>query len=235
MSIHIMTAVWQCGPQDMPARMLLLAIADNANERGEAFPSIAVLQQKACMSKSTAIRTLQRLAAEGWLVVRRRAAAPEDYGRARGNLYCIALAKLRLQSYGPRGVNVTPRQPADECASRGVIVRPRQADEVSDEVSETARRGVKQGVALIVEPSEPIRTTPLPPNGGSSEELSAFREKRVHREQAAFLEQQLALARARGVEPVTRPAPIACVDTGPDPPQRRRQRRWTPAMIGARM
>jgi len=219
MSIHIMNAVWSCGPQDLPARMLLLAIADNANERGEAFPSIAVLQQKACMSKSTAIRTLRRLADEGWLTVRRRAAAPEDYGRARGNLYCIALAKLRLQSYGARGVSVTPRRAADEDASRSVTVTPREADEVSDEVSKTARRGVKTGGALIVEPSEPIRTTPLPPTGGH-EELVAFREK------------QLALARARGRDA----APVLRVETGPDPPPAdRRRRRWTPAMVGMQM
>lgn len=40
MSIHIMNAVWQHGPQGTSARMLLLAIADCANDQGDAFPSV---------------------------------------------------------------------------------------------------------------------------------------------------------------------------------------------------
>lgn len=234
-----MNAVWQRGPQDRSARMLLLAIADNANDRGEAFPSQLLLGQKACMSKSTVIRTLHDLEAEGWLAVEERAAGAD----ARGNLYCITLTRLGLlapvtapqKRAGQKqiGVTMTPKPGAEAI---GVTMTPICA---GGEVSKTGGRGVKTDrpptPPLVGEPSGTITNTPLPPTGGEMEPQDA--EKRVHREQAAFLEQQLARARARGVEPVTRPAPIACVDTGADPPlvPGRRRRRWTPAMIGARM
>jgi hypothetical protein len=276
MSIHIMNAVWQHGPQDRNGRMLLLAIADNANERGEAFPSLAVLGQKACMSKSVVIRTLQRLDAEGWLSVRKRAAAPEEYGRARGNLYVVALAKLRLSSYGSRGVSSTPRQKvasatAADCESsaadkaRGVNPTPRQdseRDEVSktaDEVSKTAPRGVKSGVALIVEPSEPsLEPPPLPPSaeGGEAEIEQEFSKLQARRRELEALkldakrngqwERVLAIGReqsatqgemtrclARRDELRKRHAPPE--DAVHDPPpetRQRRRRRWTPAMVG---
>lgn len=251
MSIHIMNAVWEHGPQDLPARMLLLAIADNANERGEAFPSIAVLERKACLSKSSVIRTLRRLTLEGWLAIRRREAAPESYGRARGNLYVISLAKLRPS----RGVSVTPRPvvasstAVDSATSdgenpRSVSLTPRQncvRDEVSnagDEVSQTTRRGVKSGVALIVEPSEPsLEPSPLAPQRGdlprdSDEDELRQRMQQLPRtspEYFAAARKLIAMRRAReGPAPPEPEAPMGF-------PHGRRRRRLTEAQKLARV
>lgn len=180
MSIQIMTQVWQRGPVDRSARMLLLAIADNANDRGEAFPSLALMGQKACMSKSTVIRTLQSLETAGWLTVEHRAAR-ED---ARGNLYVITLTRLGLAQapITPRrkvGVMVTPNTASPKI---GVTVTPKPALGVMvtpncelAEVSKTTGRGVKTAIPptppFVGEPSGTVSTTPLPPASGGSEKL----------------------------------------------------------------
>lgn len=55
-----MTAVW---PLQLPAfdKLVLLALADNANDEGECYPSIATLLQKCGMSRRALIYSLQRL------------------------------------------------------------------------------------------------------------------------------------------------------------------------------
>ena len=60
MSIALMTAVWKCGPQKQTDRMVLLALADYANERGECWPAISSLMARTCMSDRGVQRVLTR-------------------------------------------------------------------------------------------------------------------------------------------------------------------------------
>jgi hypothetical protein len=46
MSIHIMTQVWERSQHKGRALLLILAIADNANDQGLAYPSAKTLAKK---------------------------------------------------------------------------------------------------------------------------------------------------------------------------------------------
>jgi len=74
--------------------MVLLAIADNADDFGFAFPSYETIAQKARCSTRTAMRHVDELETHGWLKVGRKL-------NGRGNVYFVNLEKL--------GVSVSPK------------------------------------------------------------------------------------------------------------------------------
>ena len=61
MSIRTMSHVWEHSQQKGASLLLLLAIADYANDDGRAWPSIATLANKIRMSERNTQRLLQRL------------------------------------------------------------------------------------------------------------------------------------------------------------------------------
>lgn len=69
MSIRIMTQVWESGPEDRGELLVLLALADFANERGDCWPSVPTIAAKARMDERSARRILRKLEAKGWLTV----------------------------------------------------------------------------------------------------------------------------------------------------------------------
>ena len=66
MSIRVMTAVWD---MDLPAKQKLvaLALADCANDEGEAWPSIATLARKCGCDRRTVQRNLREIEKLGFL------------------------------------------------------------------------------------------------------------------------------------------------------------------------
>jgi hypothetical protein len=88
MSIRIISLVWQQGPKDRSQRLLMLAIADCANDQGFCWPSVATLAVKSCMSERTALRSLRVLEEEGWLKIARKS------HEHKGNSYEIDLGRL---------------------------------------------------------------------------------------------------------------------------------------------
>lgn len=83
MSMEIMTRVWDHSKQKGTPLLLLLAIADNANHNGVAFPGIPYLARKTRMSERQVQRVLQDLDESGELAVVRGAA------RNNANLYYV--------------------------------------------------------------------------------------------------------------------------------------------------
>jgi DNA-binding IscR family transcriptional regulator len=71
MSISWMAYAWKDGPMDSNARYVYLALADYANEAGEAYPSLPTIIRKTRLSESTVRRSIQALEVEGWLKVTR--------------------------------------------------------------------------------------------------------------------------------------------------------------------
>lgn len=61
MSIKVMTEVWQESKTKGSQLLLLLAIADFANDKGEAFPSIKTLAEKTRLSKRQTINNVKAL------------------------------------------------------------------------------------------------------------------------------------------------------------------------------
>jgi hypothetical protein len=94
MSIYVMSAVWLNGPKQRSERLLLLAVADHADEyTGIAFPSTKLLAAKASMTTRNVSRALESLKIAGWLEI-----LPRTHERG-GHTYQLNLAKLNY--FGP--------------------------------------------------------------------------------------------------------------------------------------
>jgi len=83
MSIEVMTRVWASSQQKGSTLLLLLSIADYANERGIAYPSIETLAQKVRMTTRNVQKLLRKLEESGELIIKPNA------GPAGCNLYRI--------------------------------------------------------------------------------------------------------------------------------------------------
>lgn len=99
MAIRLMTVVWDDGSLPRGDVLLMLALADHANDDGLSFPSIARLARRTRSSPSTVRRHLRSLQAEGRLVVEAR--------EGTSNLYHIVLHGDRWQ-YAHPGHSDTP-------------------------------------------------------------------------------------------------------------------------------
>jgi hypothetical protein len=104
-----MSHVWRNGPVQRSQRLLLLAIADNANEEGIAWPSTTTLAEKACMTTRTVTRALDSLKRAGWLEI-----SPRTFEHG-GNTYKLNLAKLSLTQ---RQDKMSSEQPSSDNLSR---------------------------------------------------------------------------------------------------------------------
>src|SRR5690554_1996234 len=99
MSIAWMTRVWSSEePTEANERLLLLAIADAANEEGICWPSVKALAQKCGVQPRTARKTLSRLVEQGFI---ERIERP-----GRSNVY-----RLRTPASGDTRSAATPGSP----------------------------------------------------------------------------------------------------------------------------
>jgi DNA-binding transcriptional MocR family regulator len=94
MSIEVMTLVWKSDVQPVNARVVLLALADNANDRGRCWPGTAHLAGKAGLSRRTVFRMLAELEKQGVVLRRKRKRAN---GSRTANGYMIDLDVLRAR------------------------------------------------------------------------------------------------------------------------------------------
>lgn len=83
MSLDVLTAIWRAPPCKGGDLLCLLAIADNADERGFAWPSIKTIATKAAMSERGAQKCLAKLSDAGLLSVE------IGGGRGKSNAYQI--------------------------------------------------------------------------------------------------------------------------------------------------
>lgn len=91
MSMEIMTRVWECSKQKGTPLLLMLAIADNANHEGVAFPGVPYLARKTRMSERQVQRVLQTLDDSGELAVVWSA------GRKNTNIYYVLVGTDTVQ------------------------------------------------------------------------------------------------------------------------------------------
>jgi len=87
MSIKIMNAVWQLSKQKGTPLLLMIAIADNANDGGEAWPGIEYLAHKIRMSERQTQRLVRDLEKTDELIVERGG------GRGNAHRYFILVGK----------------------------------------------------------------------------------------------------------------------------------------------
>jgi hypothetical protein len=150
MSIEVMSRVWQRSRQAGGALLVLLAIADFADDRGVAYPSVPTLARKARLSE----RQVQRVISE--LVDAEELAVEPGQGRHGSHLYSVIVGTGRHDVTGDR---MSPRRTVTH-----------------DRMSPVARHRRRPGVTLATsagvtpvspEPSSPEPSgtiTPLPPS-----------------------------------------------------------------------
>lgn len=90
MSVTVQTWVWQNSDSNGNDRIVLLAIADEADDDGgNAYPSMERLATKCRVNRATVMRSVRRLEEQGELLVLR----PDEYGRGKFNVYCVLMGR----------------------------------------------------------------------------------------------------------------------------------------------
>ena len=100
MSVLVTGTVWKTSRQSGNELLLLLAIADIADDDGVAWPGITSLAKKTRLAKRTVYRLISHLIAEGELEV------TAGKGRGKTNLYKVLYVQ-KEQSQG-KGDRMTP-------------------------------------------------------------------------------------------------------------------------------
>lgn len=96
MSIEWMTHVWNNSKQKGSQLLMLLAIADYANETGKAWPGIETLSQRTRQTPRNTIRIIEKLAKSGEITISERAS---NYGT---NEYTLNLSTAKKKARNPK-------------------------------------------------------------------------------------------------------------------------------------
>lgn len=89
MSIKVMTEVWDEAPFKGGDLLVLLALADFANDDGRCYPAVETIARKTRLTTRAVQLAMREMAAEGWLHI-------EDRGRVHEtNIYTILTARVK--------------------------------------------------------------------------------------------------------------------------------------------
>ncbi len=88
MSVRAMSWVWQ-QPIKSTAKLVLLALADCANDDGKCWPGIETVAKKCGIGRNTAIENIRKLKKQGLIMSVRRYT---ESGRRTSNLYTLCLS-----------------------------------------------------------------------------------------------------------------------------------------------
>jgi hypothetical protein len=133
MSVKVMAKIWEAGPASLGDRFVLLAIADHANDEGQAFPGVGSLARKTCMTERGVQKILRRLEADGWLLTDKR------QGRYRCNLYTVMTPNV----VHPTGAETNKKTPNKDALDpeRGSLDPERGSPKPSLTIKEPSFRG----------------------------------------------------------------------------------------------
>ncbi len=99
MSLEVLTAIWRNPPCKGGELLCLLAIADNADDDGYAWPSVATVAKKAAMQERGAQKCIKRLAEAGLITIK------QGGGRNKTNAY-----QITTNGIGPEADHKNPEQ-----------------------------------------------------------------------------------------------------------------------------
>lgn len=105
MSIKVLNLVWGAPPCKGGDLLCLLAIADNADDNGFAYPAVSTIAKKAAMSDRGAQKCLRRLASSGLISVE------AGTGRANTNGYQINILRISNPDEHKKGERCSPPEP----------------------------------------------------------------------------------------------------------------------------
>ncbi len=154
MSLRVLTWVFHDSDADGSDRLVLLSIADEADDSGYCYPGVNRLAAKSHVHRATVMRCLGSLEAAGELVVNR----PKVHARGRHNQYVVAMGR------NPLGIAAQLKWPT-----------PRLSDDLAEQWSQAATKGAELSVAQrsqidaeTVAPMRPDPTTPRPARRAST-------------------------------------------------------------------
>jgi hypothetical protein len=138
-----MSMVWPMRMQ-AGAKLVLLALADNANDSGQCWPGIATLIEKTCLSERAIQRHIRDLAVEGYLTIHERSGRSSVYTLTPAksapppNLPPADLAPTPAKS-APQPPQIWHPEPSDEPSRTGESARKR-ASRLPDDFELTTER-----------------------------------------------------------------------------------------------
>lgn len=97
MSIELMTKVWNDDGTEGAERLVLLSLADQANDKGVCWPGMATIARRANVEKRTALRCVNSLRSKGYLTVQHRRI---NEMKNETNIYTVSIP--------PKGTGATP-------------------------------------------------------------------------------------------------------------------------------
>lgn len=154
MSIKLMSQVWEVQSLSQPRKMLLLAVADFANDEGLSWPSVETLMRKCSFKSDSGVRrALSELCDDGWLTKTTRSGKASNGRRVQGsNYYQISLGKLLAASVEP--VPRTPsKQNAEPVSGEGSYGEPSSHEGSCHEGSCDSKNGSYEPVPRTPDPS----------------------------------------------------------------------------------
>lgn len=181
MSIKIMNNVWQKSRAKGSARLVLLAIADNANDHGSAFPGISgALAQKTMLTPRAVGNIIDRLAQTCELAVYPRPGTSHHYIVFAGMAYTDAASAIRKladeRRANTRELRRVRRNFASEAAERIATQsgRPPKKLRTTSEAGfgPPPKRASDEPSVTITEPSYP-KGLPAPPARPSKKKTKA--------------------------------------------------------------
>lgn len=148
MSIKVMNAVWEHSPAKGSELLLLLALADSANDSGLAYPSVTTLAQKIRMGKRNTQYLLKKLEADGLIAIGKGAGLPTTRGAT--NRYRLLLPDPQLPMFSPAEI-------PEKVIHRGAkAIAPQKAENTganfaphTQENADGVQNGVKWGATAI--------------------------------------------------------------------------------------
>lgn len=122
MSVRVLSWVWDHSGAKGNDLLVLLAIADNANDEGTAYPGVTLLARKTKLHSRTVQRSLRTLRTHGELKIEFNKGGSDDLPPdKRPNLYTIKgyVATRQIATPDPSGVTETSER-GDSGGTRGV-------------------------------------------------------------------------------------------------------------------
>lgn len=142
MSIRLANHVWEHAQLSGTDLLMLLALADHANDEAVCWPSLERLAARCRISKRQAQRVIQRLIAAGEIYV--------DAGNGRGNTSYYHLLNLpeKVTSGAEKVTSASPIAPEEKVTS--------SAEKVTPEAEKVTSSALKGDIAMSPEPLEPL-------------------------------------------------------------------------------
>ena len=161
MSIALMTEVWKLDLQ-APRKMVLLALADNANDEGtNCFPSVATIVEKCSMSERTVQGHLQALEETGLIQRKERSGRSTHYTLNVERISALALARKREKA--SQRLKINPEEPpiqGEVIHNTGATSTPADSAGVPANPHSINTPAISAGVQNPPRPPQILRPTP---------------------------------------------------------------------------